>query len=138
MSISDLELVELKSRTANAIRTNSSLANVEGHIGTLKAVLGESRTSRVKVQGNPTAYLYQLILQVESMGTEPEPEPAPIQIKQSEPVQVKQPEPAPSTEVVETSVLDEVVEKSPTSEEPGVNTSEKHSKSKREKREKKL
>ena len=40
MPISGLELAELKSRTANAIRTNSLVGNVKGHIENLKAVLG--------------------------------------------------------------------------------------------------
>lgn len=68
MSISDLDLVELKSRAANAIRTNSSVANVDSYIDTLKAEIGKVQPVQKSTASTPTGYLYQLILQAESMG----------------------------------------------------------------------
>jgi len=66
MSISDLELAELKSRTAKALRTNSTLANVGGHIQAIKERIG----SDVRKQGSResgTEYLYSLITLAETM-----------------------------------------------------------------------
>jgi len=73
MSISDLELAELKSRTANAIRTKSSMANVEGHIQAIRERLG----SDVREQGgneSGTEYLYSLITLAEIMPAASEPD----------------------------------------------------------------
>lgn len=120
MPISDLELAELKTRTANAIRTKSSLANVNGHIETLETTIGKSRLPKAQTASTPTAYLYQLILLVESLGSEP------VQVKEPEPVQVKKPEPI---EVVETPP-EEVVEEPKAKEYP-------HSRSKKDKKDKK-
>jgi|WetSurMetagenome_2_1015567.scaffolds.fasta_scaffold411109_2 hypothetical protein len=67
MLISELELAELKSRTANALRTKSSLADVKGHIEKLRSVLGKSRLPKDSSAGSSIAYLYQLILLAESV-----------------------------------------------------------------------
>lgn len=135
MSIPDLELAELKTRTANAIRTKSSLANVNGHIETLEATIGKSRLSKAQAASTPTAYLYQLILLAESLGSEPVQVEEPVQVREPEP------EPVPTIKVVETPVVapsDEAVEESAVPEESKAKEhSERHSKSKRDKRDKK-
>jgi hypothetical protein len=73
MLISDLELAELKSRAANAIRTKSLLANVDGHIQTIKERLG----SEVRAIGDSESkidYLYSLIVLAEVMPAASEPD----------------------------------------------------------------
>jgi hypothetical protein len=87
MPISDLELADLKTRTATAIRTNSLVANVEEHIEKLVNVLGKSGLPKDKVKRTPKEYLYQLAIQIESLGVES--------------LQVKQPEPTPKPKVFE-------------------------------------
>jgi hypothetical protein len=66
MPISDLELAELKSRTANAIRTQSSLANAEGHIQDVKDRIGGGAREQ-RDDESPIGYLYSLILLAEIM-----------------------------------------------------------------------
>lgn len=73
MSISDLELAELKSRTANAIRTKSSIANVEGHIQSVKGRIG-SDVREQEVNESGTEYLYSLITLAEIMPAASEPD----------------------------------------------------------------
>jgi hypothetical protein len=121
MPISDLELADLKSRTANALRTNSSVANVEGHIETLKGMIGKAGLSKVKAAKTPTEYLYQLILQAELRGTEP--------------VQLKQPEPPPV--VVEPPPVQTLPEEHLATEEPLVVELKEGGKHKKEKKDKK-
>ena len=124
MLISDLELAELKSRTANSIRTKSSLANVEGYIEALKARIGKSGVSKVKAADTPTKYLYQLILQAEIMGVEipaPTPEPSPV-------IEVTE---VPADICTEDDVGESQAEEAPVKDK---DHPEKHSKSKKGKR----
>jgi hypothetical protein len=71
MSISDLELSALKSRVLAAVRTNSSIANVESHIQQLK---GELPNCPTWLKGTPaTEYLHSLVIAVEKNRSEGTP-----------------------------------------------------------------
>lgn len=114
MPISELELADLKSRTANAIRTNSAIANVQGHIDTLKAMIGKPELA--KAGESPTRYLYRLILQAETTEAEipettptPEPTPLPEPLPEPEPIPEPIPEPLPEPELTE-EVIEETLE----------------------------
>lgn len=85
MMISDLELAELKSRTANVIRTGSALANVQEHIRALEVRVGKSRLPRTQSGITPAKYLYQLIILAESLGSEV-PSPDLVEVSTTEPV----------------------------------------------------
>lgn len=137
MPISELELADLKARTANAIRTNSSMANVEGHIEALKAMIGKSGVSKVKTADTHAKYLYQLILQAETLGAE-----VPVKAPEPPPV-VKAPvveAPVIEAPVVEDPIVEaheeDVVETPAAEEAPvkGTDQPEKHSKSKKDKK----
>jgi len=115
MPISELELANLKSRVANAIRTNTAIALADGHIETLKAVLGKEGLAKVKSAGSATRYLYQLILQAETQGVRisesvPTPEATPEPIPESEPT--------PVIEVTEKVVIEEEPEPQAIEEAP--------------------
>jgi hypothetical protein len=73
MSISNLELTELKSRVANAIRTRSLIANVDGHIQTIKERIG-SEVRTIASGESKIDYLYSLIILAEVMPAASEPD----------------------------------------------------------------
>jgi hypothetical protein len=66
MSISELELNELKSRTANALRTKSLVAKVDDYIQVVKDRIGSDVREQDKGESK-TEYLYSLIILAEIM-----------------------------------------------------------------------
>lgn len=73
MLISNLELAELKSRVASAIRTGSLLANTDGHIQTIRERLG-SEVRPLGAGESKIEYLYSLIALAEIMPAASEPD----------------------------------------------------------------
>jgi len=129
MSIYDLELAELKSRAANSIRTNSSMANVEGHIETLKAEIVKSQPIQKSVASTPTGYLYQLILQLESIDPTA---PAAEQAEEAPALEVAELKPVDESweEITDPTLMDELLAGPPLAEEDKVPTEEAPPKSK--------
>ncbi len=136
MLIPGLDLTELKSRVAVALRSNSSVANVDGYVEVIQEAVAKFQTVE---PGSGTKYLYQLICLAEAIDestaevisvTAPAPEPVVEEPKEPEsPLVVeepKEPEPAQESEVIaeESASDDEWTET--TAEEPHEEKPEAH------------